>query len=85
LAKRTPCSTALAARSDPSVATRMFLNNIVLLLVAASFSREDYRKSRFGRRSKRLYRIIPPGIPVIAISSSTRFGEQAGEGSLADG
>src|SRR5438105_2816599 len=32
LAKKTPCSTALAARSDPSVGTRMFLNNIVLLL-----------------------------------------------------
>src|SRR5215469_3122836 len=31
-AKRIPCSTALAARSDPSVATRMFLNNVGLLL-----------------------------------------------------
>src|SRR6516164_841997 len=32
LAKRTPCSTALAARSDPSVAMRMFLNNVAPLL-----------------------------------------------------
>jgi hypothetical protein len=31
LAKRTPCSTALAARSDPSVDIRMFLNIIVFL------------------------------------------------------
>ena len=30
-AKRIPCSTALAARSDPSVAIRMFLNNLGLL------------------------------------------------------
>src|SRR5215472_14397520 len=32
-AKRTPCSTALAARSDPSVGTRMFLNITVFLLL----------------------------------------------------
>jgi hypothetical protein len=30
--ERIPCSTALAARSDPSVVIRMFLNIIVLLL-----------------------------------------------------
>src|SRR5215831_4072182 len=36
LAKRTPCSTALAASSNPSVGTRMFLNNLSssLLLLA---------------------------------------------------
>src|SRR6516162_10372312 len=32
LAKTIACSTALAARSDPSVGTRMFLNNVGLLL-----------------------------------------------------
>src|SRR5439155_25601115 len=32
LAKKIPCSTALAAKSDPSVATRMFLNTVALLL-----------------------------------------------------
>src|SRR5215469_15496896 len=36
LAKCMACSTALVARSDPSVGTRMFLNNLVLLSVPVS-------------------------------------------------
>ena len=47
LAKRTPCSTALAARSDPSVAMRMFLNNVAPLL--SLFLYEIISNQRFSR------------------------------------